>query len=503
MEFLKLKPKFTTSLKTVKIKIKKDPRIFVYIMVILYVFLFTLLSFRSYFSFTSSNDLCVWDHRVWEMASGRPLYGVLEKIEANSISWAVHFSPITIFIAAVYFFVPTPLLLLFIQSLFLGIGAIPVYELARKKLASNAGGLIFSLSYLLYPALQNANLFEFHPVVISVPLLIWTFYFAEMGSYKKTVILSLFSLFCQENVTGPVMFMGIYFILRKKRNIGLTLFLSGLFWLIFVSFLIMPIVYRTTTLQYLSRLSELGNTPSEILATVLSNPVYAFTRSFFQDRMEILLQMFSPLSFLSFFSPVLLIALPEYALNMLTNLPCLMKMGYCLVLVIPFTFIAAVYGAKRILSFLPNKICSIKVSNIIFAVILFTSIYSSLLFSPLWGHGFSWLNFSLPNSGPDDHYLKLENTINSIPSNSTLLLPANMCPHASHFEDLYTFELYFNDIKQKNTTRKNVNFMIIDRTTFQRLKQDDIEILERKISEDFIKINQTDGIEIYRKRNDQ
>jgi len=469
-----------------------NPIVFVYIAVFIYTAFFSYLSFFQYFSFEYTNDLCVWDHTIWKMISGRPLYGLFD-MGTDSFSWQlVHFSPITIFLAMIYFFIPTPLLLLFVQSLFIGLGAIPLYKLSKEKLNSVAGGLVFSICYLLYPAVQGANLYEFHPVVISIPLLIWAFYFAEKNAYKKSVIFSTLSLFCKESVSWVVILLGTYLLFRNKKKLGLTLIIIGFFWISLTQFVILPNVYGTNSLHYTYRLSELGDTPFDQISTFLSSPVYAFTRSVPSERIGLLLQMLLPLAFFSLFSPILLIVLPGYILHLLTDFPC--TSYYCTALLIPFTFIAAIYGVKNISSFLSRRIRSANVLKIILFIVLVMSIYSSILFSPFWKK-ISHFRIEFPI---DDHYINLKNMVSSIPKNSTVLVQNSLCVHASHFKDIHILFWYLDEKMHKQIPKK-VDFMIIDRMTLNlHIIERESEILDKSLLYDFIKINSKDGIEIYK-----
>ncbi len=484
MKFSKFKSKLTNFIK----ELWKEPVIFVYLITIMYVLVFTNLSFSTYFSLGYTYDTCQCDHIIWKMISGRPLYGLFDMDKNSFSSSHLHFSPINIFLAMVYFVVPTPLLLLFVQSLFIGLGAIPIYKLSKEKLDSKLGGLVFSISYLLYPVTQGANLFEFHTVVLSIPFLLWAFYFAEKNDYKKSVILSMFALFCQENVSFVIALLGIYIIFRKKKKIGLTISLLGVFWFISVFHVIFPAVYNINLSEVSQRFFEFGDTHQEIIGTIFANPVYVFTRSFLQERIRLLLQMLLPLSFFPLFSPALLIALPDYTLQTLANRPCLDF--YCMAVAVPFTFIAAIYGVKCVSSFLSRRIHFTGVLNIILIIILFTSIYSNLLFSP-----FRMEDIFLPYK-ISNHYFKLKSITNSIPKNSTVIVNDRLCLYACHFKEIHILQEYLGSQRRQ----VNANFMIIDRTILEPMTEEESKILENFISENFMEINSEDGIEIYKSK---
>ena len=69
--------------------------------------------------------------------------------------------------------------LLVVQTVALALGALPVSWLAYARLRSNVAAVVLPLVYLLYPALQAANMFDFHAFTLSAPLLLFAFYFMD------------------------------------------------------------------------------------------------------------------------------------------------------------------------------------------------------------------------------------------------------------------------------------------------------------------------------------
>ena len=54
-------------------------------------------------------------------------------------------------------------MLLVAQALIVATGALPAFWLGRRWLGDDRLALAFAAVYLLYPALQHATLFDFHP----------------------------------------------------------------------------------------------------------------------------------------------------------------------------------------------------------------------------------------------------------------------------------------------------------------------------------------------------
>ncbi len=79
-----------------------------------------------------------------------------------------------------------------------------LYWLAKDKLDSNFLAISLCIGYLLYPALQFANLYEFHPVNIATPLLLFVFYFFTKGFYTRYFIFLVLALLCREDIVSDL-----------------------------------------------------------------------------------------------------------------------------------------------------------------------------------------------------------------------------------------------------------------------------------------------------------
>ncbi len=83
-----------------------------------------------------------------------------------------HFSVVLYLLAPVYRLFPHPATLLWLQTIALSTGALPVYLLAAQRLGSRWWGALLALVYLMYPPLQYLNLFDVHPESFAVPSLL-------------------------------------------------------------------------------------------------------------------------------------------------------------------------------------------------------------------------------------------------------------------------------------------------------------------------------------------
>src|SRR4029079_11776089 len=110
-----------------------------------------LSSLRHEAFITGRFDLGNMVQAVWSTAHGDPLR--MTSLHGDQISrLAAHVDPILVVFAPLWWIWPSPHMLLAVQAIVIALGAVPVFLLARKHLASPRSALGFALVYLLYPA---------------------------------------------------------------------------------------------------------------------------------------------------------------------------------------------------------------------------------------------------------------------------------------------------------------------------------------------------------------
>ena len=83
------------------------------------------------------------------------------------------------------------------------------------KAGCRVAELVFPLAYLLFPALQAANLYEFHPVTLTAALLLWMLDFADEGRPSACVIAGVAALACKEEIGMVVALLALWGLRRN------------------------------------------------------------------------------------------------------------------------------------------------------------------------------------------------------------------------------------------------------------------------------------------------
>jgi uncharacterized membrane protein len=304
---------------------------------------------------TGRFDLGNMTQAVWATAHGNFLQ-VTNLAGDQTSRLGSHFDPILAALAPIWLVWASPDMLMAVQALAVALGALPVFWLARKHLASQRGGLGFALAYLLYPATQWLTLNEFHPVAFACPLLLFAFWYLDEDRLVPFAVFSLLAICSKEEIGLVVAGFGIWYLFsRKRRREGFAILAAGVAATALAVEVIVPHFSGNSSAFY-SRYSDIGGSPGGILKTAFTHPWDIVTFAFTQSHLDYLAHMLVPLGLLSFLSPVVLIAaLPEVVLNVLSKNPYQTSVYFHYTAgLIPPLVIAGVLGAGRLTRWSPR-----------------------------------------------------------------------------------------------------------------------------------------------------
>jgi uncharacterized membrane protein len=129
----------------------------------------------------------------------------------------IHFSPTLFLFLPIYAVYPSPVTLLVVQSVFVALGALPIYWLGRY-LGREGLGAFFALIYLLDPLVQGANSFDFHMETIFMPLALFAIYALIRGRWRLYYPMLLLALGTIEFAPIPMALLGVYQLVRGWRR---------------------------------------------------------------------------------------------------------------------------------------------------------------------------------------------------------------------------------------------------------------------------------------------
>jgi uncharacterized membrane protein len=279
---------------------------------------------------TNAEDLGIMDQAIWNTAHGNMLHMTICNIISDSncyspdgvTRFAIHFEPILFPVSLLYLVWPGPQTLLVLQTLVVAMGAYPAFWLARLRLRNDLAGVVIALLYLLYPAQQQATVFDFHAVTFTAALLLFVLYFMYTRRTVLVFVFAILAMACKEEIPLVIAMFGLWSVIFQQRwRSGLGLVLLAVAWAALALFYIPPHFSPTGHPLLIGRYAALGKGPVQIVYNILRHPG-TFLHQYVLESNHIfyLRILLSPAAYLPMLAPwVLVLALPSLAINMLSS----------------------------------------------------------------------------------------------------------------------------------------------------------------------------------------
>lgn len=258
---------------------------------------------------TRTIDLGYYDNIFYQSIHGRPLGCTLIR---GGWHGSAHFDPLLVLLSPLYLLYPRAELILILQAMWLGAGVVPIYLITKEKLGRRLPGVLLAAMFALYPALQGANMYEFHSLTLLSPLILWVLYFLERGSIRGYFLMLVPTLLLREDVPLLLCFVGLYAILSRRpgyARVGwVTILVSGIYFIVVKRYIMpSPDIFMSgkealSFAYYYEDLIPNKNGATGLLVSVISNPSFVLRHVFAEPKVRYFLTLFLPLAFLPFFA---------------------------------------------------------------------------------------------------------------------------------------------------------------------------------------------------------
>jgi uncharacterized membrane protein len=187
---------------------------------------------------------------------------------------------------------------------------------------------LFCLSYSIYWGIQKAVEFDFHEIAFAVPLTALAIYSIDEQRWRLYFFCLVFLLLTKENLALLVFFFGIYLLVTRRFKPGLISMGAGALWFLAVTKLFIPYFLHPLIKQnsppgiYYHHWSyrQFGSGPLSALLKMLSEPLLVIRTLFTPPaKLQTYWYIFHPFLFLSFFSPLFILAIPLFAERFLSE----------------------------------------------------------------------------------------------------------------------------------------------------------------------------------------
>jgi|GEM_PF-5323032 len=308
-----------------KISVPKDI-IIITSLIVAYGILFSFyVLMRHHYFMTASFDLGIFNQAFWKFIHHGHMITSIERIPPVD-HFAIHFSPALYFLVPFYWIYSKPQTLLVLQSFIIGLGALPIYLIAKHKTNNVVLSLVIACSYFIYPGIFHLNRYDFHEMALTVPLLLFSLYYLEMKDIRLFFIFLLFAFFTKEDVALCGIGIGLYtWWAKKQRNLGLAVVVFSMIYFLVVVKILMPMIGHSYDYNYLHRYKDLipaGKGYEYILANIFMHPINAFKYVFGNaGKLYYIFMLLLPVGFIPLVNRFssLVILLPSLAINLLSS----------------------------------------------------------------------------------------------------------------------------------------------------------------------------------------
>lgn len=267
-----------------------------------YILHFSHYTLSFHHSVRSGYDLALENNLMWNLVHGGPFFKSSPLVGPVGTHFGFHATLFAFVMAPIYALHPEVETLLVIQSCLLGGAAIPLFFFARRHVGAQMA-CVLAVTYLFYPALHGANIFEFHYLPLGSFFLFTALALFESKRDVWGAIVVAITLSVREDVSAWVAVLGAYFLLSGRRPIaGVVLSAVGLVYFGLIKFVIMPRFAEgggeSFTFIFEKLIPKGGKGFGAVLTTVIANPAYAVSTMVDVTKLVYVLQLFLPLAFI-------------------------------------------------------------------------------------------------------------------------------------------------------------------------------------------------------------
>jgi uncharacterized membrane protein len=262
-----------------------------------YMSVFTL---RMHGRFQTYNfDLGQFDNLFFNALHGKPLRCTILGFDHNWEDLRNHADLVTFFLLPFYAIKPGAPTLLVIQSAALGLGAIPLYRFAARRLP-RAYAAAIAFAYLLYPPTHGLQFFDIHFQPIAALFVLLVIDFVDQRRYVLCAIAFVIALSCREDIPVGLAILGTFLALSGRRvRAGLIMAASATIYFVVMRFFIMPSFgqwgFETT---YKDLFPPGASSFAGVIQTMASNPLFTLGTLLTGEKLRYALQILLPLAFL-------------------------------------------------------------------------------------------------------------------------------------------------------------------------------------------------------------
>ncbi len=375
--------------------------------------LFASSSLRHGLFHSNAWDLGIFDQPLYLLSRGQPPISSIIGVHILGDHAAWIFYPLSL----LYRIYPSVQWLFAVQAIALSLTALPVWHLAVQAGLKADQAQAIAAAALLYPLIFNLNLFDFHPEVIALPLILAAVLAARSRQLVWFIAYVVVILGCRDALSLTVAAMGVWLgLFERRRGMGAIALISGIFWFILATQVIIP-HFQPAGILGISMFAEFGKTIPEILLNLVLRPDILFRRLLTLENLGYLCLLLAPAAWglsLRHLSP-LVAAIPQLAINLLSDHAAQKNLVHQYSLpILPFLLLAAIAALAHHKAWIQKPRWILVWSLVAFFALAQVPLFGTRYLSRL------------------DTWQASRQAIAQVTTQAPVLAPAALIPHLSH-----------------------------------------------------------------------
>jgi len=401
-------------------------------------------------------DSGYFERMLWNICHGN----LLHCCEHEHIFLGTRVRFVQFLLVPLYALWPSLHTLAFVQTLAIGLGAVPVYLLSKRALGDDRLALACAAGYLLHPATQFLASDASGEIVrlgtLGMPVSLLALYWIERRRYAPACAAFAFALLCREEYALVLAAAGVLVLAqrrsarkptmrRRQRNVGLAFLALGLGWFGISLFVVIP-HFRTSGFGGFGYYEGLGGSGTGIVTTLATRPGYVLRLMFTPAKVGFLLHLVVPLCLAPILAPGrLLLALPLVVICLLSSRDHVASILFHYhAPALPFLFLALPYGLRVARAWLNDRAHSAPACS---RGLTWAVVTASLIASILAGK--SPISLSFYDRQSSYHYgnlyartersIEATRVVRSIPRQASVCATEHLATQFTHHANCWTF----------------------------------------------------------------
>jgi len=268
-------------------------------------------------------DLGVMVQTIWSTAHGRFLEVTDAATGEQAARLAGHVDPILVLYVPLWWLHSSPETLLVAHAAAFAAGVYPVVRLALEHTRSRPVAGLLGAWFLCFPWIVWMTFNELNPSGLSLPLLLYAFWFLDQRRLGRFWVAIALTLATGELIGLTIAALGVWHALRTRElRLGATIAAVGAGWTTLCLALIVPSFYDGQSSRFYGHFENVGGSPVGLVRTLFTDPGTIVEQVATAGDLQYVAWLAAPTLLLFLGAPLLLIvALPQLAVNLLAEQP--------------------------------------------------------------------------------------------------------------------------------------------------------------------------------------